>query len=527
MKLLAFLVVLLVLGLVLYFALGDAGGRAKGLDGPATERGASPTIAEREGDEAVPPSHASEEIAVRVVNQAGEPVFDVPVALLAECEDHGDRPVLSGITTAPDGRMVFRDYLELVDTDDEHGVHFAVILCVLGVSNERTEIEHGGANAEPIALTLRETGSVEVRVVDDAGDVMPVAGTVVLRTLDANGNPRGPDWQVALVQGRGHVPHVGVGASLGVTVRLPSRGAEWTAAGPGPTTVGVPVVIDVLALDYAVLTGRTVDEAGTAVGRMPLFLHLLDDEGRANRINIATAEDGRFRAEVEPEPDFGAPVRLVLLHYGKRGWDRRADADLPAHLGATYDLGEVTLREIAGWIAGRCVDEAGMPVADVTVSAPEGFVDNRTRDRTDSEGRFELRGLFADETALDAEAMAWVPVNVNVVHPGDDEVAIVLAPAGAIVGTVRIVEGFDREHLVVRTRNEADDDASHRDWRGWVAVNPSDGSFRVGGLAAGTYLCSFERQDEVLLEVPGVVVLPPQETRDARLQDVDLSPHER
>lgn len=97
-------------------------------------------------------------------------------------------------------------------------------------------------------------------------------------------------------------------------------------------------------------------------------------------------------------------------------------------------------------LRGRVVDEKDSPVPDAIVSAMSNgkVVEDRVQTRTDEEGKFEIRGLLAGPTLVEADAgdLAADPISVDVEKEEDSKSWILVArPRLRISGTVTSAAG--------------------------------------------------------------------------------------
>ncbi len=259
---------------------------------------------------------------------------------------------------------------------------------------------------------------------------------------------------------------------------------------------GETVEVTVDMVYGAAISGVVVDQDGAPVPAVTvMFQHGgTDDVGFAT-----TSTDGSFRAA---QMSGGGAYRVTV-----RSRDAPSGAMRPA---SGRDFPPVILAdgtsEVTGVvlavrldrlsIAGRVVDESGVPVADARVAAvmtQSGVEPQFPRWRqqisttTDIDGQFLLGDLSAGTYALQARSSSGVETIASGIAAGRTDVSLVLPSPGRVEGTLA---GFREAPRVFATRQ----DARALDVPAPALVSGS--SFVIASLGPGTYTVSAQTGSE-------------------------------
>ena len=182
--------------------------------------------------------------------------------------------------------------------------------------------------------------------------------------------------------------------------------------------------------------------------------------------------------------------------------------------------------------------QAGRPdfdsIFDAMPDSPDAGVPI-LQSRSDSLGRFELRGAFSsDSIEVRAEHPDGVDVASQRTSIGTTDLRLVLERGGRIEGSLLLDEGAPRHGVSVSLTRQADDmTVAHLGWNehgghfssGEVAVESGrDLTFAFCGLRAGAYTARVATQyaPKFLVEVVGIEARLGATSRDPRLNPVDL-----
>ena len=278
--------------------------------------------------------------------------------------------------------------------------------------------------------------------------------------------------------------------------------------------------------------GRLLTPQGQPLAGEAFLGRFLDREhGRPRCLEkeLETDSDGVFLTLLPLEYRFGDEFRLQVGPLDDRAVGAFGCYP-PCSVSASVpeELGDLVVRVGPVGIAGRCRNRSGDPLEGVTLSAGE-FVPASHYVRTDERGRFRIAAQLPEEVTMRIESDRWAVHSLpETVRNGDQDVEIVLDPAGLIVGNVIVGPGarsLGLRHILFRESDGRQVDARSR--------STEDGSFALFRVPPGlvTYRL-VALHDEfgpaeplTLVEVRGIRVVGGSVTRDARLVDIQLRDH--
>lgn len=379
-------------------------------------------------------------LVVRVVDAAGRPQADVPVAvrwrrgLPGAVEDGGlgSYEAWRGTTSGPAGEasIPHAQRFHARAEDDANGSASTCALRLRLPLEPPVEFELGTELPDgPVTLVLPPTGRVIVQLPRES-----VPATLGLLT-PAQQRRRQADfhyhWDEVQATAPQHVfEHVGLGLELVAVARWDGLAAELARPIHGPERAGQEVIGRIEANDEPVFSGSVVDEDGRAVEHERLSASIwCTGEGGGGSIGLAlqTRVGGAFQftlprnssdsaqipralrarlAGAGREPGSGS-IQLVI----ERLQDGEPSARAMVELGPELDLprtelGQLVLSKPPMIASGVVVDERGEPVPDARVqlqealpiepaaNVPPTWIDAPGEERSafaDASGRFELR----------------------------------------------------------------------------------------------------------------------------------------
>ena len=295
-----------------------------------------------------------------------------------------------------------------------------------------------GANAEPVIIRMATGITVNVRVLDDAGN--PVAGLVV---SDGEGDDD-PDAD-ASARARAEARRATSGADGKARLVGVRPGFAYVAAkaqqGFAAASVGRAIAAGVTSIDLTLklrrgvlVTGRVLDEAGKPIGKVTISAPDADNAwgGQAEGTAVTDAR-GSYQLTLAPG------------NYRVSG----AAKDFAPSTSALFAVGTTPLTapdlilRAGGTIAGTVLSTEGAPVPFATIRIGDALPTsggNSVRGTTaDASGRFEVAGLPRGKVKVTAEhdGLASEIVEVELASPARrDDVELVLDIAGSIAGVV-------------------------------------------------------------------------------------------
>jgi hypothetical protein len=329
---------------------------------------------------------------------------------------------------------------------------------------------------------------------------------------------------VEMVGGRATFPCVGLGAELIVRASAPSLGATWRWAAPGPARSGTESVVTFhpeVDPSQPWITGHVLASDGVALESAPLRVSVLDMQ-RVELVRIRAKTDalGNFRVQLPRPLDVGRRLRVWLLRGGEGTWEGRARATMTLSEGDN-PLGELTLEDTISELRGTCVDFEGQPIAGVGIVVAKDYADVVASTKTWQDGTFELHGLFPAQAAVRIISDVWVLREPVALTPGAEPEALTLVRGGHVTGSLLLAGGVDPGAFRVTAVREGGAPLRFFGPEALAAVNPKTGAFVLPGLASGAYTCRGFRRGDLVYEVTGIAVEPPERAQLGRIDLVD------
>ena len=470
---------------------------------------------------------------VRVVDEQGVARSGVPIRGRYEVEVV-DGPVRSPETyvlereTDAQGEVLFHDPLashthpDKIDAEPKSTSWASLRIGLPGVP---ATWRGGKAPERPIVLVLPPTGELEVRIVDRAGELVPLNGRASLTPPESAW--RDSPYAAPLVDGRAVWPRVALNATFRVELALPDEGARWVVEGRGPLTADTRAVLETQRPTRPALVAELVDEDGAPVHPSVAMVYIPGERFPRQFGRLATDTNGRLRLELddpfEIPAESSAEWAATVVVLGGIGQERWARAPLPTVLGpGETSLGRLVLKLAPQpHIRGRCVDPDGRGLKGINLSAKQlsGVQWGTT---SDADGRFEFKGLFGSPAtikALDYDGV-WHRSTPALVHEGEGEVLVTMTRSGSFAAQLN-VGGLSRHTSRVMALLYDEHGKAQS-----AATVEQSGALELQNVAPGSYEILLRLQDGSgslpLLSFDDIVIASGAQTRDRRVDGLDL-----
>ncbi|MCB9879234.1 MAG: carboxypeptidase regulatory-like domain-containing protein [Planctomycetes bacterium] len=462
-----------------------------------------------------------EPVGVRVVDAAGKPLADFPVALHAAGKD------LSVAITDATGRAMLGVPPEFTAR--------AVIAPAgwVGPKEGFPSIAESLAGRRGAVLTVPPHGTLRLMVSRNGQPVREPVHAVAFFAPESYA-PLCEQPGAAAKDALGLVyPRVALGLELRGYSPLQYQGAGMLAC-TGPTEAGECKTVD---LDLGPLITFRVQGVATAPHLMqPRVLLVTDSEELF--VSPNQREDGTFVVDprralqgrrllrIDLDVDAGRP--------GHRSGTLRADRALPAK---AIELGEVVLSAAEPQLRGIVLDESGKPAAGVNVAiTPTGERNRGYVIVSDAEGRFVSRhAIVRGDDGAPKQLFAYAytdQLEAPVVQAVDGELTLTLreraegkkgVPQNGIV-VARLRRVTDPEHLRMRVRLASARSGEFMPRSVEVLEGGAGAVVRFEGVRKGTFALRVPAADGAPVEVlDAIEVSGDGECDDARLADVDCA----
>lgn len=340
---------------------------------------------------------------------------------------------------------------------------------------QRITFDAGDLPAEPLVLTLAESGQLTVELRDAHGELVP--GRHPIAFSDSAG--RGSSVTAFTNGGRAQFQRVELDRGLMVRAMNSTFGSDAIASGAGPTTALRNAVVE-LDIEEALIIGRVVDETGQPLSGSTF---LESPRGADDKRVVATDSEGRFafmRRGRVTEVDGGREMQFDLVE-GRWSSSSPRTAAIDHRLSAedsdlnvsqrTTDVGDVVFAHGPLLVQGRVVDSWGTAVPRVGVAVYEVVEGEWKRSRvgagTSEDGRFTIHGndalvqrARAGELALYVDSSAFRVKEPVTFAPGAD-LELTVRSYGRVAGRVAGIDPSDFMSLTVYARSDTIEGPTH------------------------------------------------------------------
>ena len=351
------------------------------------------------------------DLHLRVEDSAGRPRSAVAVVL--ERELKGDHiPVLSGMSTAPGGAVIFPALRRSLG-EPSPGSRFTATFGFPCENPPRVAFDAFALPEEPLVLTLPPMGSIRVRVYNERGVLMDEVVDVSLGRLDVGGVFEGASRQ-RLIGGEAVFGHVGVGTRLAVRLGGSRKRPAHIEEVSGPASDGDEKSVTIKWEQlHPVVVGRAVREGGQVLSGQRGRYTLDQGQGLIGGPPLTTDGEGRFRIVLSGPPERGiggavggSPDRQEVFELeaalfsvaGQAPYEAVRTFRLPDSAGE-YDLGDLVFHKRPLLASGRVTDNEGAALLGVHVRAEEQSPKDKrwspVRDQsavTDHQGKYTIYG---------------------------------------------------------------------------------------------------------------------------------------
>ena len=500
------------------------------------------------GFEVLPPSVSPDEareielavdhrLRVRVVDAAGAALAGAVVEIVRRTP-WGTWPARQATTQGPESLASFPHVQFTLEPTGKFT--WGVRPRALFEESLAVELHRERLPTDVVQLHVPSTGSVDLRVFDEHGELFDGEATVALRIV-REGEARAhspfdhrerPQLEHEVVAGTARFERVELGRELEADVRRGESRISTRAYANGPTRTGETRSIDVrLGADHPVVRLHAVDSSGRPFGGESLDTVVeTDSEHMANRIetSVATDDEGVFYVDLAHDWTEGRRRTLTVVRESADGEELSGSVDLARELDAgVHDLGAVRLEPPPVLVSGRVVadgTESGANVRLVLQSYQEGRAAWSTvrdfKERTDAHGEFEIRRRHRGARLRIAAKRAGSVGAAREFAPGEAGLVLELTPEGAIEGVVLL----DDEVPGSLVELSVEGDVEHLNYVERTTQIGEDGAFRIGRLRAGEHSISvrIRRHHDAIGVFEGIPVTAARTTRDARLNPLDL-----
>ncbi len=435
---------------------------------------------------------------VRLVDERGSAVPDERIALRQRLAD-GSYQALHFRRTDAEGRARFAHLPWLRADPVAPAPQVFVGAELLAAEPVQRVLDPAREPEQEFVLQLPGTGEVLLELIDSDGQPWHGEGEVEFALADdtfaasraAGADVPVPSLRIPIRAGRA-VLRVGLGIGLELFVE-PHGWKQHLATVVGPTRAGESVVARVpLHAPAPTIRGRIVDPDGRPLSNESLLCELWSLRETQWHVEARRSDgDGRFAG-------FGGPYLqdegAWALHFAlARAPELVARVTLPAPVRAgPIELGDVVLGPAPLLVRGEVVDEDGRPVRAAELQFSElvewpwepGVLDWNPLPRgslaSAADGRFELRSwsqsprLLLELRRSGYQRSPRLELTVPTLDLG-----VVLLAEGALAGRIVTARGRARDLANLSLRIPG--------FQGGVLEWEADGSFRFGGLRAGTY----------------------------------------
>lgn len=478
-------------------------------------------------------------VPVKVVDPSGDPVAGVPVSLrLAFGNDR--RIDLLHTYTNEEGLAVLENvglFKEEGDLQEALFVGLPLPLvkpveAQIPIPDDKEERLHHAwpENAEPLLLTMPDTGPVEVQLLDVDGQPFHGEAPVFLflqESLGDNSNQFEPmrnqvvHAAVTAKNGYAIFPWVQTGKTLVAESSFGGDMQPSLARGPSPIAADKPAELVLRqSPGNAMVRGRLLlEEDKPLPGQRLQAMVRMDSAKRLNTrgVTVVIDPDGNFNFSA-PSLQGGDGVTCTLVfevtHQGRM---LMASSNLPLPLSrGSFDCGDMMLEEPPLLVSGRIIHPDQGSVIGMNIQVEMQFMrgqDRRWRNdstlctATQLDGQFRIHGLVMDARyRLKINPNGALPVSEEF-QPGTKDLQVILEPSGSLKGRI-LVDDFMQAKDVRVIARFADSLAhttedSHTQDRRNVG---RDGSFTLRRIPMAPVELEFQlrESDERILTLSGI-----------------------
>jgi len=491
------------------------------------------------------------ELRVQVLDHAGRPVPDIPVAVGGYNADGKQSYLLDWAaqaeTSAPDGIASLRHLQRAGEQQGAAGIaSWRVLVYVPGLANVSAPFAIEAPPAEPVVLRLPPGGALRVRVEVPATE-RSQGMVLVSRDRRERSKEDSMYWfddQRSLSQrvdadGVAYIPWVPLGSSFQVRYSHPQSGLNLTQTIQGPQAADA--VIEVVlrpSPEQIQLVGRLLDEQQLPLPNTNGVLQLTGPNlGHHERLR--TDADGHFQVRIR-RPGNDAKAETIRFQVAREGQPALVAVLPPRPLQAAIeDFGEITMAVEPLVVGGRW-SAPGKPRDWRPALRVEAYRERQGKEpewrraneqlahHLDEEGNFAIYGkLPPGRYRLALGSNQHLPHDPVEFPLGKADLQIELASGGMLRATVLLPKQINEEPIgtLVPSPQSSLPDAMRQ--RLQTNGNLTEGRWQLTwpSLPPGTYQLEigFASLPRPVVSVPEVVVPLPSEG-DERLVDIDLSP---
>ncbi|MDP7062173.1 MAG: hypothetical protein QF489_04465 [Planctomycetota bacterium] len=478
-------------------------------------------------------------VPVNVVNTEGEAMADVPVSLRLSLGGEWRIDLLH--TYTDDEGLAVLENVGLFKEEDYMqdslfvGLPLPLVepveaqILIPGDKEER--LNHAWPeDAEPLLLTMPETGPVEVQLLDVDGQPFHGEAPVFLYLEESLGeDPKNHEEMrnqvvraaVTAKDGYALSPWSQTGKTLVAESSFGGDIKRSRATGPGPVAKDKPAKLVLRQRPgNAMVRGRLLLDEDKPLPPQRLQASLRADSPtriKASEISVVIDDDGNFNFSA-PTIKGGDDVTCTLVfEVSHQGHVLMAFSKLPLPLTeGSFDCGDMMLEPPPLLVAGQVVRPNQQPVIGMDLRVEMQFLrgedrrwrnDSTLRTATQLDGQFRIHGLVMDARyRLKMYPRDTLPVSEEF-QPGTKDLRVILEPSGKLVGRV-LVDDFLEPRDVRVTARFADtlahtNEDSHTQDRRNVS---RDGSFTLRRLPMTPVELEFQLRegDEQILTFSGI-----------------------
>lgn len=472
---------------------------------------------------------ALKEIAVRVVDQRGRPVFGMPVAASPWANDVGSDGTVAGWTD--------RKGIAYVRSRWIHSAQDTLTVAVAFVGKESVAktLDLGDGIPEGIvALQMPPFGQVKTILYDDDGKPSDqvTRATIEIENRFGEGQ-RYQRWTAPITDPDGATfPAVGLNQHVKIHLSLKGSRSDVLISGTGPRQLREMTILTPEAASEVVaeptLSIRILDRDGEPVKAEKLGIAFIDSR-YAKSFTSRTDKAGRLDVAVPQRHRESDGVWVYIMRRGSGVDDGSVGGmslELPEEIPkGRFDVGDRRLADEPVRLAGRFVDDKGKPVRGVEVRVdrvfrrPSSSWSGSSEFRgpvvhTDAEGRFEIRHVFDELNDIDVKLKGHYVKEMPDWSLGDTDVEFVMARAGKVVARLADPPA-DAIHLTLVKEGEPD-----QEWQKWA--HKRNGKAEVSwDVPPGTYTLYLGNVAEEGVVCDKIEVDAGKAVDDARLASID------